>query len=175
MKKIFLFFALFALPLIPRTTNAHCPLCTAGAGAAALGAAWLGVSQTSIGVFIGAFGIAIGLWIHRAIKKSFIPYQQFLLAAFSYLSTIIPLIPLLTDQTSVYIALTGEYGSPLHNVYLINRFILGSIIGAFIMTIAPTMSSFITKLRGFRTLPYQGIVLTFTLLIISSLIIEFFP
>lgn len=47
---------------LPRATFAHCPLCTIGAGAAAVGAAWLGVSYMVIGVFLGAFGLAIGLW-----------------------------------------------------------------------------------------------------------------
>ena len=164
---------MLSLSLLPAVVKAHCPLCTAGAGAAAIGAAWLGVSQLSIGIFIGAFAIALGLWVARLIKKKYIPYQDLLVGIFSFVTTVFPLIMMMQDSTSIYIALVGDYGSLLNKVYLINLFLLGSFIGAGIILASPKVSSVIKKKNGKRLFPYQGIAVTFGLLLATSLIIEF--
>ncbi len=161
------------LLLFPAAAFAHCPLCTAGAGAAAVGAAWLGIGQTSIGIFVGAFSVAMGLWIARLIKKKYIPHQDLLIAIISFVTTVIPLISLMTDAGSVYVGIYGEYGSILHNVYLVNRFFVGSIIGAVILVASPYMSSWIKEKRKGKMIPYQGIAITFLLLSAAALIIEF--
>lgn len=158
-----------ATSAIPTIVLAHCPLCTAGAGAAALGAAWLGVGQGAIGVFIGAFGIAIGLWIARVWRVSF-KGKASLFAVVSYLMTVLPLLPLLQDVSSIYIAIAGAYGTPLHTVYAYNEFLLGSIIGALVLAAAPTVHR---RMATHRTpFPYQGIVVTFGLLLLAAFLTE---
>ena len=73
---------IFLLPLITifliETISAHCPLCTIGAGAAAAGAVWLGVSKVVVALFLGGFAMSMGMWFARVLdkKKRFIRYQR---------------------------------------------------------------------------------------------------
>jgi len=174
MKKIHIIVATGIALLIPRATLAHCPLCTAGAGAAAIGLAWLGVSQFPIGVFIGAFGIALGLWMARYFKKQYIPFQSWVIAVASYALTVFPILPRMQDVMSWFVAWGGPYGSMFHRVYLINLYVVGSIIGALIMVVSPFLSAWVTKKRHGHMVPYQGIAITFVLLAIVSVLGELF-
>ncbi len=162
--------AFFAL-IFPRVAYAHCPLCTVGAGAAAAVALWLGVKTIVVGVFIGAFALAMGLWIARLIKYRF-PYKGFLLGVASFALTVFPLQPLFQDYTSLYITLGGEYGSLTNRTYVLDRFVIGAVIGAIILVAAPYLSRFLTKRRG-KLMPYQGIIIVFALFLLVSLILQF--
>lgn len=157
--------------LVPALVNAHCPLCTVGAGALAVLAASLGVNSISIGIFIGAAGLALGLWMARYVKKQYIWGQRSLIGIASFVLTVIPLVPLFRDYTSWYLALAGEYGSFLHRTYLINRFVLGAIIGAALLAIAPSVSALFTKAHG-RRVPFQGMVIVAILLLGAAVWIE---
>ena len=157
--------------LFPVAALAHCPLCTAGAGLAALGAYWLGVNGLTVGVLLGAFAAALGLWIARLIKKKFIPQQDNAVGVFSWLTTLIPLRMLLSDYTSIYINWGGSYGSLFNRTYPINLFLIGGVIGGAIIYLAPSLSRAITERRG-RTVPYQGMIVTFAVLILISLITQ---
>lgn len=158
--------------LFPAAALAHCPLCTAGAGLVAMGAYWLGVNGLTIGVSLGAFAVALGLWIARLIRKKYMPQQDNAIAIFSWLTTLFPLQILLSDYTSIYINWTGPYGSWLNRTYPINLFLVGGAIGGVLIYLTPSVSRTITKRRG-KTLPFQGIIVTFTLLVVVSLITQF--
>jgi hypothetical protein len=166
---------LFSLPvsilLLAENALAHCPLCTVGAGAAAAGAAWFGISNIVIGIFLGAAALAMGLWISRLIKKKYFPYQKWAISVFSFATIILPVLPLMKGYSSVYISIAGDYGSILNRTYMINLFLVGSLIGALILLITPLISNRITQVRN-KTVPYQGITLTFALLIIAAVIAE---
>ena len=171
MKKTIL--ALFGvLAFIPGVAKAHCPLCTAGAGALAIGAAYIGVSTYVVGIFIGAFALALALWIPRTVKKKYIRYQDHILAAIIYVTTIVPLLPLLQHFTSFNVYWFGEYGSFFNRTYMVNRFLIGSFIGAGVMYAAPYVSGHVTKLRK-KNFPYQGMAITFGLLLLISLFFQF--
>ena len=165
------------LPLflvLMQSAYAHCPLCTAGAAAAAGGAAWLGVSKIVIGVFIGAFAVSVGWWVSTLIKKQYVPFQRPLIILFSFVTTVFPLLSLevMRSNYPVLLSFFGDYGSLLNRTYILNLFLVGSILGGFIVSITPWLSKKITIVRNGKMLPYQGILLTFLLLIISSAIIE---
>lgn len=151
---------------------AHCPLCTIGAGAVALGATWLGVSAFSVGIFLGAFAIAVGLWISRLLKKQYIPYQTFLLGFLSFLTTILPLKPLFYENTAILVSFYGDYGTWLNTTYVIDKFLIGSAFGAVIVLIGPKVSKWFSKVRKGKMSPFQGIVLIFGMLFVVSLIYE---
>lgn len=168
MKK---YLPLSLLVLFPKIVGAHCPLCTVGAGALAVLAASLGVSTPTVGVFIGAFALALALWFTKIIRKKYFPHQDFVLTAVIFLSTVIPLMPLIQEYRPLYISLVGEYGSLLHNTYTINLYLVGVIAGAILLYISPLISKKITETRG-RTLPYQGFSITFTLLIVVGIIFQ---
>src|SRR3989344_4124079 len=170
LKLFLLFFLSFAsLPAV----LAHCPLCTAGAAVAAGGAAYLGVNNSAIGVFLGAFAVSMGLWFSRLIKKKFIPQQRNILVLLSYLTTILPLRVMFKDIRPLMVNSYGAYGSFLNRTYLIDSFIIFSLLGGMIVIISPFLSKKITELRKGNHLPYQGILLMFVLLLITALILQF--
>lgn len=156
----------------PAVASAHCPLCTAGVGLAALGAYKLGVSGLTIGLLIGAFAVALGLWLGRMITKKYVPEQNNIIAVFSWLTTVLPLQMLLSDYTSIFINWNGPYGSWLNRTYLINLFLVGAVLGAIIIYLAPRLSRFMASRRG-RTVPFQTMIITFALLLAASLIAQF--
>ncbi len=155
-----------------KPVHAHCPLCTIGAVAAAGGAAYLGVSYAVIGVFIGAFAASMGWWFSNIIKKKFVPQQRLLLIIFSYLTTILPMLKVFNSSKGYYISLFGEYGSLLNRTYTFNPFIIGTLFGLAVISISPKISKKISGLRDGKIMPYQGISITFGLLIITSIILE---
>ncbi len=154
--------------LLPATAYAHCPLCTAGAGVVAFGAAKLGVGAMSVGIFLGAFAVALGLWVARLLKKQYVPRQKEALAIFSFATTIFPLQSALADYTSVYLPFWGEYGKTL----LINRFLVGGIIGGVLILLSPYLSRKLALARGGAMYPFQGMVITLALLVSAAVAIE---
>jgi hypothetical protein len=163
----------FDFLLLPQKAFAHCPLCTLGAGAAALGASWLGVSSAAVGLFLGAFAFALGWWFGNLLKKEYFKYQNFLLAVLSYLLTVFPLKGMFPESGSFYLYLAGNYGSLLNRTYLFNKFLIGSFLGALLVFISPYLSKKLTKLRKGRHFPFQGTLITFSLLVIAFLVIQF--
>lgn len=155
------------LALLPNTVLAHCPLCTAGAGILAVLAASLGVSSVVVGILIGAFSLALGLWIAKAVKKQYIPYQEQILTILIFLGTVIPIMPLIQHYAPLYVPFIGEYGT----TYTFNLYILGVIIGTLVMYFAPFISKVITTLRR-KQMPFQGVTITLVLLIVTSVIAQ---
>ncbi|OGG62461.1 hypothetical protein A3C21_01545 [Candidatus Kaiserbacteria bacterium RIFCSPHIGHO2_02_FULL_59_21] len=173
MKKL----AFFSAPLValaPKTALAHCPLCTVGAGALALFAAYLGVSTVVVGVLVGAFALALALWLAPMVKKEYVPYQKPLIATLVFLSTVLPVMPLIREYGPLYVSLGGEYGTIFHNTYTVNLFVLGAALGAALVALAPVFSRALTRVRGGQ-MPYQGMALTLGLLIAASVIIQVWP
>ena len=164
--------ALFPFLLFIKSAYAHCPLCTAGAAVAAGGAVWLGISKAVVGIFIGAFAVSMGWWVSRLIKRRYVPLQRFLLILLSFITTIIPLLPIIGGKHPVYISLIGGYGSLLNRTYIFDIFLVGSILGGFVVSITPWLSKKLTVYRNGKLIPYQGILLTFILLALISIIIE---
>ncbi len=155
-----------------REVSAHCPLCTIGAGAAAAGAVYLGVSKVVVSLFIGAFAVSTGWWVSKIIKKKYIPYQKHLIILASFLLTIIPIMPIMETIKPFYLSLFGDYGTLFNRTYLLNMALFGSIFGGGIVYLTPLISSKISKMRGGRIIPFQGVILTLTLLIIAGGIIQ---
>lgn len=155
----------------PQMASAHCPLCTLGAGAAALAATWLGVQSMAVAVFLGAFAVALGLWTNRLLLRQFVPFQGLILGAISFLLTILPLQPLFYDYASVYLNWGGAYGSMLNRTYILDRFLVGAVIGATLLILAPGVSRFLSK-KIKRHIPFQGILISFLMLIFAALVIQ---
>ena len=165
MKKLLLVSSL--LICVTKVASAHCPLCTAGAGALAILAAYLGVSSIVVGILIGAFALALSLWIAKSIKKEYIPYQKQILIILIFLGTVIPIMPLVRDYGPLYVSFIGEYGI----TYTINLYVFGVILGSIIMLFSPLVSKLITKLRD-KHIPFQGVTITITLLVLISVIVQ---
>ncbi|MBI5389646.1 hypothetical protein HZB01_04690 [Candidatus Woesearchaeota archaeon] len=158
--------------LLVKGVQAHCPLCTIGVAAVAGGAMWLGVNTMIISLFVGAFAVSTGWWVGRMIKKKYIPYQTTAIVLASFLLTIIPLLPLLKNIYPIFISWTGDYGSLLNRTYIIDLALVGSMLGGAIVAIAPWLSSRISALRKGKILPFQGVLLTLALLVVTGAIIQ---
>lgn len=167
-KKLFLF--VFLIPvLLAEHVYAHCPLCTIGAGAAAGAAVWLGVSKVVVALFIGAFGMSMGMWFARIIKKRYIPFQRTAIVLVIFFTTVLPLLPLFSAIGPLYIPFIGAYGT----TYALNYALVSSFLGGVITFVSPGLNKKIKEKRGGKGIPFQGILLTFGLLVIAALIIQF--
>ena len=94
-KRVLLFVSatIIILIILSQSVLAHCPLCTAAAGVGIGVARWIGVDDSIVGLFLGAFIVSMGLWFNNLLKKrkANIPFQGFLIVFASFLLTIIPL------------------------------------------------------------------------------------
>src|SRR3990167_11146873 len=169
VKKLLLSLALLPI-LLAKTVSAHCPLCTIGAGAAAAGAVWLGVSKIVVALFIGAFAMSMGMWFSRVIGKrwSYIPFQNIFVSIAIFALTVWPLIPIFKAIGPLYLPFIGEYGK----TYAFDYSLISALFGGLIVFVSPSISKKITKIRKGTMIPFQGVILTFLLLIITGSVIQ---
>lgn len=160
MKKIFFLFIFLFFIIGINEVNAHCPLCAGAVGAAAVGANYIGLDSSIVGLFVGAFSISTGIWFAKKIKKKYFKFQSFSLVVSSFLLTVIPSAKIVNDLT---------YISLFNNVYFLDKILIGSIIGAIITLFALYLHNKIKQVNGKVLVPYQGVFLTLILLIISSI------
>ncbi|MBI3033661.1 hypothetical protein HYY72_00695 [Candidatus Woesearchaeota archaeon] len=155
---------LLALPAV----HAHCPLCTAAVGTAAVTANYLGLDPSIIGIFIGAFGISTGLWIGLKLKR-FIPMQAPLIVIGSFALTVLPLLALIPETAYIPVLVAGSPGSTLNRVYWMNKLLLGSIIGGVASLLGFWIHTRIKSIRGKVLFPFQGVAITVAILLSASL------
>ena len=123
-------------------------------------------------MLIGAFAVSTGWWISRVIKKQYIPLQRTVIILLSFGLTIIPILPIIGSQDPYFISMMGEYGTLLNRTYMVNMGLVGSFIGGLIVVISPGISQKITKLRKDKHIAYQGIIVTFSLLAITAILVQ---
>ena len=165
MKKLFL---ISSLVFFISFVSAHCPLCTIGAGAAAGAAVWFGVSKVVVALFIGAFAMSMGMWFSNLVKRKFIPFQKTVITSLVFLTTVFPLLPIFSAIGPLYIPFIGEYGL----TYALDYSLVSAFFGGGIVFISPELNKKIKEKNNGKGLPFQGILLTFTFLIISAMIIQ---
>ena len=170
MRKLLVFLILF-LFLVP-FAYAHCPLCTAAVGAAAVSAKYYGMDLSIIGLFIGAFGVSTGLWIGLKIKNYF-KFQLPVVVLLSFLLTVLPLLYISDEQVYLPVLWLGSAGSLFNKVYWINKILFGSVIGAIASVLAYLLHVHVKKIRGKVLFPFQGIVFTILSLAMTSLVMYF--
>ena len=170
MRKLFFILIIFLVPLLlVESVNAHCPLCTVGAGAAAAGAVWLGVSKVVIGLLIGAFAMSMGMWFAKIPKKQYVSLQKTLIISIIFFTTILPLLPIFSAVGPLYLSFIGEYGK----TYAVNYSLASSFLGGTITFVSPSLNKKIKEKRNDKGIMFQGILLTFSLLAVAALIIQF--
>jgi len=136
-----------------------------------MGASYLGVKDAAIGVFIGAFAIALGFWTNKLIKKIYIKYQEELIILAVFIIMIVPISQIIKSYIPFYINWAGGYGAIFHRTYIINSMIFGSLIGAIIMIFSPWLSRMLKE--KFRiAFPFQTMIIIFLLLSIAATILQ---
>ncbi|MBI2133395.1 hypothetical protein HYU11_01795 [Candidatus Woesearchaeota archaeon] len=158
-----------AFLLFPVAAHAHCPLCTAAVGSAAVAAKFYGVDTSILGVLIGAFGLSTGIWAANSIKKKVIKFQTPLIVIGSFLLTTIPLLPIMPETFYFPLLIAGQSGSLMNKVYWINRMLVGGLLGAMATLIAYYAHNRIKALRGKVLFPYQGIAFTLGALALTGI------
>lgn len=151
---------------------AHCPLCTAGVGAAAGVASVLGVEVMVLGLFVGGFSLLIGFMVDKAVTKKFFKLQKYAFGFFSFIVTMVPLRVMFQDSTSIPVYFFGSYGSLLYRTYIVNEFLFGGVIGASLISFVPVLSKKLSEVRG-DTVPFQTMIMTFTVLLVVGLLFQF--
>lgn len=160
-------FIALMIAIFPEIALAHCPLCVVATGGLALLAASLGLSSAVVGIVSGAFALAMGLWFARLIKRKRVPFQDWLIALFVYLTTVFPLMPFAVEYKPLFIPFIGEYGT----TYSINLFLLGAFLGAGVILIAPALSRALTRATG-KHIDFQQLITIGVLLVLVSVVIE---
>ena len=155
------------------SVHAHCPLCTAAVGAAAISAKYYGLDTSIIGLLLGAFGISTGLWIGLKINKRYFKFQLPTIVAASFFLTIIPLLYISNDAIYFPLLFFGPSGSVLNKVYWIDKLFFGSGIGGLATLFAYLTHIYVKKQNGGVLFQFQGIVITLFFLVVSSLILYF--
>jgi len=171
MSRKFILVLLVLLFLIP-AVYAHCPLCTAAVGAAAVSAKYYGMDLSIIGIFIGAFGVSTGLWIGLKIKNYF-KFQLPVIVLLSFLLTALPLLYISDEHIYLPVLWIGSAGSFFNKVYWINKILFGGIIGALASVLAYLLHVHVKKIRGKVLFPFQGVVFTILSLAITSMVMYF--
>lgn len=156
----------------PTVALAHCPLCVAASGVLVILARVLGVSTTIVGVFIGAAAVAMGLWLSRIVPKRYLPYQSALITLAVFISVVLPLLPLASDYRSLPIFIFGSYGSWFYRTYIINKLLLGSILGGLAMIFSEPLNRWLIRLNNKKKMPFQHLLVAIGLLIVLSAFIE---
>ncbi len=175
LKKFLLpLFSLFLLAVGIPSSYAHCPLCTAAVGAAAISAKYYGVNLSILGLLVGAFAISTGLWLGLRIKQRYFKFQLLVIALASFLLTIVP-VAFAVESDSIYlpVLLAGPSGSLLNKVYWVNKLAFGSVLGGLITLFAFWLHTFIKKANGRVLFPFQGVALTIFLLALSGMALYF--
>ena len=168
-KKFFILPILASLIIfLAEFVSAHCPLCTIGAGAAAGAAVWLGVSKVVVALFIGGFAMSMGMWFSNLVKKKYIPFQKTLIVFVVFATTVIPLMPIFTAIGPLYFSFIGDYGA----TYAINYSLISSLFGGLIVFSSPFLSKKVSQFRKGKIIPFQGVALTLSLLIIMGGLIQ---
>ena len=162
-----------AILLVPEKVLAHCPLCTAGAGAIAAAAMSLGVKVEVLGLLIGAFAAALGFYIANRVKKKFFPGQYWVIVLATFFLTVLPLMPLMAVEPYAFVVYWfGEAGSLFNRIYLLDRFIVSSLFGGALMALAPKLSGYVSRMRDGKRFPYQTLTVTLLLLIITAVLVQ---
>ena len=65
-----------------------------------------------------------------------------------------------------------DYGSFLNRTYLFSKVLIGSLIGGLVTLFTPMLSRLVSRARGGKTLPFQGVGITFLALIITAAIVQ---
>ncbi len=159
MKRFFyllgsVFAFLFSMPQV----YAHCPLCAIAVGNGVVLARFWGLNDIIVGIWVGAFVVSMGLWVHKLLKKNYIPLQEYVFTILSFAATAIPF----------YFA--GLIGNPMYVKWGIDMLLLGMVVGTVLTVLGFEISKLIKAKRGKTLIPFQTIIFTVMLLAIASLI-----
>lgn len=158
---------------LPVPVRAHCPLCTTAVGGAVVGAAALGLPVGIVALLGGALLASSGLWLASALRKRskarWVHHRAtpHIIVWATLASLIIPLMltpSVRAASTSMELLIIGANEWAV----TIDWLLVGGIIGTLTMYAGFWISDAIKRQKGRVLIPFQGIAITFALLVVES-------
>lgn len=120
--------------LLPSATFAFCPVCLVATGLFTGIFRWLGVDDTIVGLWLGAFALSLSIFLNNVLfrKGKNVKFQLTLIAVAIYI---------LLAATLYF---TGAF-IPDNNIFGINKIIFGIIFGSLLLAISPPADRLIRK------------------------------
>lgn len=150
--------------LFVRSAQAVCPVCVVVVGAGIGIAEEFGVSDTIIGIWVGAFIIAMAWWtVNWLIKKNWCFKGCGSITFLSYyLLTLVPL----------YYA--GYIGKELNKLWGIDKLLLGVLVGSILFFLGERYHFYLKEKNGNKVyFPFQRVVVPVVALIIATTVFYF--
>ncbi len=163
-------FATFTLSV--QAASAQCPVCALGAVAGVGLARYLGVDDTISGLWVGGMMVALTAWTVNWLNKKKIRFKgRAILTTIVYYGLFLYLpLYLWTDLLT----------HPLNNLFGVNKFLLGTIVGSMVFHAANLWYQSIKRRHGGHAqFPFQKVVWPVgSLAILSGIffaLVKFFP
>lgn len=162
IKKInsFAILIVLSLSLFPLKALAFCPICVVSTGFLAGLFRWLGVDDSILGIWLGAFATSLAIILNNYLlkkQKRFV-FQSFLILFGFYLLTILGLY------------WTGDltFGN---SIFGVNKIIFGIIAGNILLFFSPLLDKFLRKQnQGKIFVSHQKVIIAVGILLTFSLI-----
>ncbi|MCX6790609.1 MAG: hypothetical protein NTV62_00235 [Candidatus Gribaldobacteria bacterium] len=141
-----------------------CPVCTVAVCAGLGLARWLKIDDTITGLWVAGLLIAVVGWTVKFLEKRKwnFPYRTFVTAVVLYLSVFIPLY------------LTKMVGDPLHQLWGIDKLILGVLVGSLGFGLSLLLHQALKKKNNDKVyFPYQKVIIPVSALLILSVAFYF--
>ena len=149
------------LLLLPQRAFA-CPLCSLAVMSGLGLSRYLMVDDVISGIWAGGFLLSLLAWgLQRFGRSRWLLRLLLILDTFLLYALII--IPLLSSQI---------IGHPLNQIFGMDKFIFGTLLGAFVFVLAWICHLGIRKRYGVNLIPYQNTLLSLLVLISTSLVVH---
>ena len=143
--------------LFVNSALAHCPLCTAGAGAGLALSRWLGIDDSITGIWMAAFLGASSLWASNSVKRKFVPKQE----------TVIYFLVFITTIWSFYaFNLVNEHAGLIMGI---PKLIFGMLTGGVIFYLIDVLNHTIRHKKEKVLFPYQPIAFSLGAMLFLSI------
>jgi pilus assembly protein TadC len=141
------------------SVQAFCPVCAVTIGAGVGLSQYLGVDDTITGLWAGALIMTMIIWTIEWLNAKKIHFKgRIILTTIIYY--LVSLAPLYKEKI---------IGHPLNKLWGIDKLLLGTIIGSFILPLAITYSDWLKKNNNNKVyVPFQKVIVPVVSLIIVS-------
>lgn len=150
------FFFVFALK-----TWAFCPLCIATTGVGIELLRYLGVDDSIVGIWLGAFSLSVVIWLSgitsKKIRNGILRFIIFFV--------------LIYGSNIWLVEWMGFFKNQFNTIFGVNKIILGTVTGSVIVAVSFFVDKYIrSKNNGKVLIYYQKLIIPVSLLLVSSAI-----
>lgn len=137
-------------------------------GAAMIWAALRFADIGVVGVLVGAFGLALGIFIARVLPERYIPRQTQVFGLIAFLAIVVPFRYFVSGFNPVYIPISIS-----GNLYLLEKFFLGAFLGGAVLIVAPLICRLLMSIGSSKESPLLDLVLSLGFLALAAYFFQF--